>query len=153
MNTIETYADGGADSEFFTNAWTMLGFDFDNGTNAQDFFGFYDTDVETVHLGLGYYEAATSNGDSGSGAFIEDPDNQGTYLLTGVVSAGVRLDGDPNSDIDDILNSSFGELGLLANVPGLSGWITANVPEPSAYALIFGGLALVAAILRRRRRS
>lgn len=120
-------------------------FDFDDGTTAHDFFG--QNDPQFADLGIGDLEASSAPGDSGGPTFVDDPDDPGNFVIAGVTSFGTRSD---LSDIDSVINSSFGELAVDANVTELAEWIRANVPEPSASPLILG-LLLVMQVYRQHR--
>ncbi|MEO0587459.1 MAG: PEP-CTERM sorting domain-containing protein, partial [Planctomycetota bacterium] len=120
----------------FSSARLVL--DFDNGTAAND----YHTQLlpgKFAHLGLGADEAVSAPGDSGGPSFIPDPLSPGDYLIAGVSSYSTRSSS-VGSDIDGIINSTFGELAIDANVSELSTFIIDNVPEPATVALMAVGL-------------
>ncbi|MBF2058022.1 MAG: S1 family peptidase [Cyanobacterium sp. T60_A2020_053] len=91
---------------------SQLQYDFDNGNSANDAFGFFSRN----NLGLGNNEVSAAPGDSGGPTFT--PDGK----IMGVTSYGLRLS---SSDIDNILNSSFGEIAGDANVSLYTPWIQA----------------------------
>ena len=82
-------------------------------------------------LGLGNDEVMSAPGDSGGPSFINGQ-------VAGITSYGLRLSrrtGRPprTSDVDNQLNSSYGEFGIDTRVSFFSGWIDANltaVPPP-----------------------
>jgi secreted trypsin-like serine protease len=126
---------------------SVLMSDFDDGTAAHDGFGFFYGDTGR---GLGITEVATAPGDSGGPAFIGG-------RIAGITSFGVRLETGTgrSSDIDDELNSTFGEFDGFTRVSDYNDWISGPhqfqlVPEPGTYALVGLGLG-VAALIRRRR--
>lgn len=126
----------------YSGAGSSLMFDFDNGRRRQSFSGgFFPTT----------YEAGIAAGDSGGGSFMLTGD--GTWVLAGVHSFEARL---ASTDIDGMLNGSFGELGAdttFGTNPALLAWMgtVTAVPEPSVAVLLAGGLAVLA--LGRRRAS
>ncbi|MBD1871555.1 trypsin-like serine protease [Cyanobacteria bacterium FACHB-471] len=86
---------------------SQLLFDFDNGRPANNFFA--DSD-----LGLGSREVNTAPGDSGSPAFIGK-------LIAGITTYGER--GTGSTDLDDTVNSSFGEYSSETRVSSYRGYI------------------------------
>lgn len=141
------------------NQETQLTADFDSGLADDDAFGFFDEALFGVTLddpfgdglGFGEDEIGIAPGDSGGPSFIQGPDG---VVITGVHSYGLRLeliDG-TSSDLDDDLNSSFGEFYVDARVsdPSMLGFIQAvTVPEPSAMALVCVGAMLGVARWRK----
>lgn len=100
-------------------------------------------------LGRGAREVGVAGGDSGGGDFIGD-------LIAAVNSYGLTF-GSPWGDIDDNLNSSFGEFSGYVPVYLHADWIksvlvSGQVPEPRTYALIVLGLAGIGAVRRRQLR-
>ncbi len=76
---------------------TQLMFDFDNGNPENDAFGVRNG----IHgLGLGDREVNSAPGDSGGPTFIDQK-------IAGVTSYGLLT---PQTDIDNTINSSFGEI-------------------------------------------
>lgn len=123
-----------------TNNDTQLTYDFDSGLLGNDafrvFFGF------APDTGLGNDEAGGAPGDSGGPSFI---DIDGQFLIAGVTSYGLRLSDrqfgtPPNSDVDDVLNSSWGEFGGDARVafPGIVDFIDGVVPDTSVDLVVDG---------------
>ncbi|HEY9747216.1 MAG TPA: trypsin-like serine protease [Allocoleopsis sp.] len=129
-------------------AGSQLLYDFDNGNPSQNLIG---------TLGLGRNEVNTARGDSGGPAFIGD-------RIAGVTSYGV---GDPGlrqpTDIDEEINSTFGELAGDTRVSTYAGFVDAvlagnvapvdrnqatSVPEPSA---VLGSIVLGAWWLKQRK--
>lgn len=115
-------------------------FDFDDGTVARDTIGNLIPDLRQT--GLGACEVMTAPGDSGGPTFGLDG------LLYGVHSFGSTF-GRP-FDIDDEINSTFGELGGDTRVAAYADWIQRNaVPEPATVAAMLAGLMMLAALRRR----
>jgi hypothetical protein len=81
----------------------ILWSDFDSGSPANDAFCFVFRVCQpgTSGLGLGAFESNTAPGDSGGPAFLND-------RIVGVLSFGATA-GSDFGDIDDELNSTFGE--------------------------------------------
>ena len=116
--------------------------DFDDGTVAHDancaVFGVCDT-------GLGVLESSTAPGDSGGPAFIDGK-------IVAVTSFGARVGSPP--DIDDKLNSSFGELNGFTDLQPHLTFIRESVaPEPAAFILLGTGLTMTGGLLGIRRRK
>lgn len=141
------------------NPLTQLTADFDSGASEQDAFGVFDEvffggevlDPFNNGLGFGPDEVGVAPGDSGGPSFIVGAEG---IVIAGVHSYGLRLellDGQ-TSDIDDALNSSFGEFYVDARVaePEVLGFIrSVIVPEPAtAWS---AGLALMLATNKKRR--
>jgi len=126
MNTYDALGDvfsGVLDSTPLPGA--QLAFDFDDGTNTHDAFGFFDNFLGAGNLndtGLGNDEVMSSQGDSGGPTFINGQ-------IAGVTSYGLRLTNflGRTSDIDSELNSSFGEFGIDTRVSFYADWIDANL--------------------------
>jgi Trypsin len=123
-----------------TNNETQLTADYDSGLAANDAFDFF---FGLPDLGFGIDEVDTAPGDSGGPSFILD---NGVPKIVGVHSYGVRLnfvDDGTSSDVDDLLNSSFGEFLVDARVaePAVLAWLRqVVVPEPSSLCLLIAGL-------------
>ena len=136
------------------NLDTQLTADFDSGDAAGDAFDVLFGLQGAINGGLGFGvdEVGTAPGDSGGPSFILDG---GVPVIAGVHSYGLRLellDG-TSSDVDSVLNSSFGEFYVDARVanPEVLSFINSaiGIPEPSSLVLLtLGGLTL----LRARRR-
>ncbi len=109
----------------------QLAYDFDNGTVSHDAFEFFGRTLGTRNindLGLGTDEVMAAPGDSGGPAFINGQ-------IAGVTSFLLRLSNSlgQSSDIDDELNSSFGEFGFDTRVSYFADWIDANLSEPPPF--------------------
>ncbi|MEB3830835.1 trypsin-like serine protease [Phormidium sp. CCY1219] len=134
---INTY-----DAIFGQEQLNLLGYDFDNGTPENDASGYL---FGLKHLGLGKLESMAAPGDAGGPTF----DFWGN--IVGVTSFGV---GKLPTDVDDKVNSSYGELGFDTRISFYSSWIDGvlndkyrptkprkvSIPEPSLVAglLLFG---------------
>lgn len=93
---------------------TQLIADFDNGTAASDALGRLMYQYDT---GLGLEEGLVSSGDSGGPAFING-------LVAGIVSYTASLSkGWVEPDIDEIANSSYGEIAAWQRVSYYQQWI------------------------------
>lgn len=92
---------------FDPKAGTQLIADFDNGNAAQDALGSL---LNIKNLGLGKAEGMISSGDSGGPAFINGK-------VAGIASyiSSMNLNG-AHPDVDNSLNSSFGEIGAWQRV-------------------------------------
>lgn len=109
---------------------SVLQYDFDNGLAANDAFGFF---FGQSNLGLGTSEVNSASGDSGGPAI-----HNGNII--GITSYGITLtynDG-TTSDVNEILDSSFGEFSGDTRVSKYAGFIDESVsggsdggtPEP-----------------------
>jgi hypothetical protein len=87
-------------------------------------------------------------GDSGGPLFVHG-------RLAAVASFGITFfdgDGNPLWDIDNALNSTFGELGGYVPISAHAAWLRGQtVPEPATILLMLTGLAGIAVARRRRR--
>jgi hypothetical protein len=106
-----------------TPAWAAISnkqlvADFDNGTNARDAIGLL---VRKTGLGLGSEEGLIAPGDSGGPAFIGNK-------VAGIASNTANLESNiHHPDIDNIGNSSFGEVGVWGRVSAYQQWIDQNL--------------------------
>jgi len=122
----------------------QLAYDFDDGTADHDAFGMF---YSLADLGVGFYEVCAAPGDSGGPTFIDGQ-------VAGVTSYSLRmayaatLD---TSDVDDVLNSSFGEFVVDTRVSHYAGWVDSVViPEPVTAGGLLLGLAVLVRYLRSR---
>ncbi|MFG6448513.1 trypsin-like serine protease [Roseateles sp. BYS180W] len=123
----------------------LLYYDFDNGLAANDSFGLV---YGLTDLGLGKDEVLAGGGDSGGPSFLNG-------VIAGVVSHGTYLS---QGDYLAGRNKSFGEYEADTRVSSHAQWVASiagnqvlagPVPEPSTYALLLGGLAVVGWARRR----
>lgn len=131
-------------NQFFGGATTgILGSDFDNGSSANDAF---DVFYNIPGTGIGVTESLGAAGDSGSPIFINDQ-------IAGITSFRERLffDDSSTSDIDNRLNSSFGEFTYDARVSEEADWIDSiimqspqSTPEPETIKGLILALAIFA---------
>jgi hypothetical protein len=119
--------------------------DFDDGTAPHDGFGFF---FGIPSLGLGLNEVSIAGGDSGGPAFIG---NQ----IAGINAFGLRLAfvSGSTSDIDGVLNASFGEFNGFTRVAPYDSWILGPhefrlAPEPVTWLVT--GCALLGIVVLRR---
>lgn len=88
--------------------------DFDNGLAAQDALGQF---IAAWNSGAGSAEGLIAPGDSGGPAFIDGQ-------LAGVASYVARLEkGAISPDVDQLRNSSFGEIGFWQRISQTQQWI------------------------------
>ena len=130
-------------SEFdFAGGDSLLVYDFDNGRPQNDGFGLL---FGRHDLGEGLAEALPAHGDSGGPTFLNG-------AIAGLHSFSFRAG---SSDIDGILNQSFGEFTADVRVSRYAAWIDSAIaiPEPSALALSMVGLLILAAGKLRTRRT
>jgi hypothetical protein len=98
-------------------------------------------------LGRGQTEASIAGGDSGGASFIDG-------RVAAVTSFSLSF-GSDFGDVDDDLNSTFGEFGGYVSTAYHANWINSvllPVPEPGTWALMLTGFAMTGMVLRRRRR-
>lgn len=122
-----------------------LAYDFDNGLPENDAFGV----IGLPDLGLGQQEVNSAPGDSGGPTFING-------LIAGLTSGGLCFGFDVVNytcstlpDIDNTLNSSFGEFSFDTRVSTYASWVDGivgnsptRVPEPGMIgALVLTSLA------------
>ena len=93
-------------------------------------------------------EGSTAPGDSGGPTFIQDGT---TWKLAGITSWG-------NNPWDELYNGVtnsrglYGDVNYFTRVSQTADWITSVIPEPSTYALLVAGTALLGFAAFRRRR-
>lgn len=98
---------------------SVLQYDFDNGLSSNDAFGFFFGQND---LGLGTSEVNSASGDSGGPAISNG-------IIVGITSYGITLtftDG-TSSDVNNILDSSFGEFSGDTRVSKYAGFIDESV--------------------------
>lgn len=103
---------------------SILHYDFDNGNSVHDAYGIH---FGQAHTGLGSPEVNSAPGDSGGPSF------NAANRITGVTSYGITFSiGGVSTDIDNELNSSFGEVSGDTRVSIFASWIDSvlNAPEP-----------------------
>ena len=136
---------------FFGNAEIAYSYvsDFDNGRSANDascrLAGALSLGGgKYCNLGLGLDEVGVAGGDSGGPQFINGQ-------ISSVTSYGLSF-GAGFGDLEDVLNSSFGEFSGYVPVFIHTAFINASmVPEPATIVLMMTGLAALGVIARRRR--
>ncbi|RZL33959.1 MAG: trypsin-like serine protease [Rubrivivax sp.] len=124
--------------------------DFDNGKEENDLscniavFGLgLPATSKYCDTGTGAREVSSAGGDSGGPEFIGN-------LVASVTSFGLTF-GSDWGDVDDDLNSTFGEYNGFVPVSIHRDFIAANlVPEPGSFALAALSLVMVGATRRRR---
>lgn len=103
---------------------SILHYDFDNGNPAHDAYGIH---FDKAHTGLVNPEVNSAPGDSGGPSF--NVANE----ITGVTSYGITFSiNGVSTDVDNELNSSFGEVSGDTRVSIFASWIDSvlNAPEP-----------------------
>jgi len=125
--------------------------DFDNGLDDNDASCIITgavgvTSTRYCNLGRGAMEAMTAGGDSGGASFIDGK-------VAAITSFGLSF-GSGFGDIDDDLNSTFGEFGGYVSTAYHANWINSvlAVPEPGTWALMLTGFGMTGIALRRSRR-
>ena len=120
--------------------------DFDNGTFANDAGCIVTLDFGST-LGCdgwhGAREVGIAGGDSGGPQFVDGK-------IASVTSYGLSF-GKDYGDVDDALNSSWGEFGGYVPVYLHTQWINSVVPEPATWAMLIVGFGAVGFAARRRR--
>lgn len=133
---------------------TTLVADFDNGRLRNDASCRVTADPEFFFiiprcgLGLGNLEGSLGPGDSGGPLFMDGK-------IAGVASYGLTF-GTDYGDIDDDLNSTFGEFSGWTSTQYNDDWLqpfAVVVPEPSSVALVGFGLIAMFGASKKRRRS
>ncbi len=111
-STLKSFMGSGMD--WTPAAGSQLIGDFDNGTAINDALGRV---MSRHNVGLGLEEGLISPGDSGGPAFIDG-------LVAGIASYTASLSkGWVEPDIDEILNSSYGEIAAWQRVSYYQQWI------------------------------
>lgn len=137
----------------------ILASDFDNGNPANDLFGKVPGLNDT---GLGTQEVNPASGDSGGPGLLDGK-------IAGILSYGGTISGSDSTDVNTILDSSFGEYSNYTRVSSYGSFIddaisgglggghpvpssSTPVPEPSTnLGLVVFGAATIIAIGKRRR--
>jgi secreted trypsin-like serine protease len=141
----DIFVDNGYDRPL---AGAQLAYDFDNGSDANDAFGVF---LGIHDLGVDR-EVLAAPGDSGGPTFINGQ-------VAGITSYGMRMAytdllADPlgTSDIDGVLNSSYGEFAVDSRVAYYAPWVDSVVPEPMTVTAMLLGLAGLVARYRYLRK-
>lgn len=143
-----TDLDGNGEN-FFGTAQIDYSFisDLDNGKVANDTACLIAYAVSGLtnycQQGIGNMEVGIAGGDSGGPAFVDG-------RLASINSYGLSF-GSDWGDIDDALNSSFGEFSGYVPIYIHTAWIGGVVPEPATWAMMIAGFGLVGGAMRRRR--
>ncbi|MBW2186305.1 MAG: trypsin-like serine protease [Deltaproteobacteria bacterium] len=108
----------GAQMSWYPLADTVWVSDFDSGFSGEDALSEW---LNYTHLGVGDNEGITAGGDSGGPAFINGQ-------IAGIASYGAHFETLGFSpDIDDIVNSSFGELAFWQKISAYEEWIDQSI--------------------------
>ncbi len=122
--------------------------DFDNGLAANDTGCIITMDFGSL-LGCDGWRGATevgvAGGDSGGPQFVDGK-------VASVTSYGLSF-GSAYGDVDDDLNSSWGEFSGYAPLYIHQQWLNSVVPEPATWAMLIVGFGAVGLAARRRRRD
>lgn len=124
--------------------------DFDNGLLANDSacqIAFAVSGVAGLGFcdpGVGALEVGTAGGDSGGPQFINGK-------LAAVTSYGLTF-GSPFGDVDDKLNSSWGEFSGYVPIYLHKDFIQSVIPEPATWGLMISGFGVVGTAMRRKRK-
>jgi hypothetical protein len=127
--------------------------DFDNGRTPDSFLRSNDASCRVArafglagakfcNVGVGLMEVAIAGGDSGGPQFIDG-------RIVSVSSYGLTF-GREFGDIDNVLNSSFGEFSGYAPLYVNADYIRSVIPEPGTWAMLVLGFGTVGAAIRRR---
>jgi hypothetical protein len=104
----------------------MLLIDFDDGSVAHDALRLFGR----ADRGTGLDEVFPAPGDSGAPALLG-----GRVAAIGSFATRLSAGNGAGSDIDSVLNRSFGEISALTRLSQYDAWLAANtivVPEPAA---------------------
>ncbi|MBI2814083.1 MAG: hypothetical protein HYX71_07345 [Opitutae bacterium] len=113
---------------------------FNVGTGNTD--GFYMGFSNTMGISM------AQGGDSGGATFYY---TGGTWYLAGILSAIGTFGSGDSPDNQPANTAVFGNITVAASVANYNSFILSAIPEPSAYAILAGLLALgLAGIVRRR---
>jgi hypothetical protein len=127
-------ADGSA--FHFSGGESLLLYDFDNGLPRNDGFGVV---LGRHDLGEGPGEVFPAPGDSGGPIFLNG-------ALAGLHSFSFR---EPSSDVDGILNQSFGEFAADVRLSRYADWIDKQLAAPEPPSLALALLTLVTFMMQR----
>lgn len=125
----------------------ILAFDFDDGTDLRNHEEFFPSGT-----GVGVAEINSAPGDSGGPTFVDG-------LIAGITSFGSRFDSPP--DIDDNINSTFGEISGDARVSQYSDFILSfDDPTPVPFGVnkslgvfLVGGMFLGRQYLKHKNKQ
>jgi len=120
------------------------------GNNTVDSYGSYNlgNPAETTLGLITTYseidgEAQAESGDSGGALFYEHA--SGSWWLSGILS-GINTSVSPN------ITASVNIAAYYSNIISIVGTKLSAVPEPSTWAALLGGMALIATLIVRRKR-